>query len=465
MKGWWQQQSLKLRLTLWYALTASVAAGALAVFVHEVVEHRLAAELDRQLRIDFDLVEARLETDAQGKLVWPLVGSHGDEGFARLAAWFDVWSESAQVLLRHWPVTDDRIAQALPPPADSELRFYTVELEPGLFVRVMERSGRVHERGVILRVLRDESGNRLTLRQILEVSLLGLPLTVVLSAVGGYFIARRSLAPVGAMAEQARRITSESLGERLPNPNPHDELGQLAGVFNQTLERLEASFAELRRFTADASHELRTPLTALRVTGEIGLRDARDEAALREVVGSMLEEAQRLETLTQSLLLLARMEAGKVEPRREPVVLSELLHEVRESLLVLATEKQQTVEMAGERNATAAVDRLLLRQAVMNILHNAIRYSPDGRRITLRAATAGPQAIVEVTDEGPGIPAEHREKIFERFYRVDLARSRDDGGAGLGLAIARRAVELQGGRIEVESVVGRGSTFRVMLPT
>lgn len=465
MSSWWKRQTLKLRLTLWYAAATAVVLGVFAWVAYEVVEHRLSAELDRQLRIDFDLVEAQLDVDATGKIRWLVQGAHGDEGFARLSAWFEVWSEDKQLLFRHWPVREADIKNPLPAPLGSSLRFQTIELEEGLHVRVMERPARIHERGVVVRVLRDESDMRRTLREIVEVFLLAAPLAVLLASLVGYFVARRSLMPVAAMAGQARQITSESLGERLPVRNPHDELGQLATVFNQTLQRLENSFAELKRFTADASHELRTPLTALRTVGEVALRQGDNPAALRETIGSMLEEAQRLNDLIESLLTLARMESGKVSIQPESVRLAEIAADVRDSLNVLATEKHQALEVAGDDSVTVTADRLLLRQALVNIVHNAVRYSPPQTRITIRTLRRDGLACIEVTDQGPGIASEHLPKIFERFYRVDTARSRDAGGHGLGLAIAKWSVERQGGRIEVESAVGKGSTFRLLLPT
>jgi signal transduction histidine kinase len=206
-------------------------------------------------------------------------------------------------------------------------------------------------------LFRDETDTRRTLGQIVEVFVLAAPLAVLLAALGGYFVARRSLLPVAAMAEHARMITSESLAERLPNPNPHDELGQLATVFNQTLQRLENSFAELKRFTADASHELRTPLTALRTVGEVALRQGDNPAVLRETIGSMLEEAQRLNDLMESLLTLARIEGGKVSIKPEAVKLAELAADVRDSLNVLASEKQQILEIAADDGVIATADR------------------------------------------------------------------------------------------------------------
>jgi heavy metal sensor kinase len=292
----------------------------------------------------------------------------------------------------------------------------------------------------------------------------GLPLGVALSAVGGYLIAHRSLSPVSQIAARARQITGESLEGRLPVPNPHDELGQLVAVFNATLARLENSFGELRRFTADASHELRTPLTALRAVGEAALRsETEDTKGLREALASMLEEARRLSDVVDALLLLARADIGGVSPSLQQVDLAGLLNEVRETLLVLAEEKSQQIEIAAEPIAVRA-DRELLRLALLNVVHNAIRYSGEGLMVSLRVRRSDANVVVEVTDQGPGIAPEHRQKIFERFYRVDQARSRASGGVGLGLAIARWAIERQGGHIELESELGQGSLFRIVMP-
>jgi heavy metal sensor kinase len=465
MSSWWRRRSVKLRLTLWYATATAIVLIVFAWVTYEVVEHRLSAELDRQLRIDFDLVEAQLDTDTSGQMRWLVQGAHGDEGFARLSAWFEVWSEDKQLLFRHWPVRDADIKNPTAAPLESSLRFQTVELEPGLHVRIMERPARVRERGVIVRMFRDESNLRHTLREIVEVFILAAPLAVALASLGGYLVARRSLQPVAAMAEQARKITSESLSERLPNANPHDELGQLAAVFNATLQHLENSFAELKRFTADASHELRTPLTALRAVGEVALRDGRDNpAVLRETIGSMLEEAQRLNDLMESLLTLARMESGKVALHPEPVRVAELVAEVRDNLSVLAAEKHQSVELIADEELVVTADRVLLRQALVDIIHNAVRYSPAKGRIIIRTSRRDRSALIDVADQGPGIAPEHHAKLFDRFYRVDKGRSRAEGGHGLGLAIAKWSVERQGGRIEVESAVGKGSTFRILIP-
>jgi heavy metal sensor kinase len=465
VKGWWQRRSVRFRLALWYAAATALVLIAFAWFVYEVIEHRLAAEIDRQLRIDFDLIEPQLDIDSEGRVQWTLRGSHGDEGFARMSAWFEVWSEKRDLLLRHWPVPEANIKQAPSAPYGSTLKFATVELERGLFVRMMERPGRVQGRSVIIRVFRDETEMRRTLREIVEVSVLVFPLAGALAAIGGYLVATRSLAPLDAMARQARRITSESLSKRLPNLNPNDELGRLATVFNETLTRLEASFAELQRFTADASHELRSPLTALRAVGEVALRDGNDPAMLRETIGSMLEEAERLTDLVDALLTLARMDMTKADAARENVNIGALLEEIRDQFEVLASEKGQMLTVTSDHNIVISADRTLLRLALVNLVHNAIKHGPSNSKISLAVARRQGGIDISVSDSGQGIAAEYHEKIFEPFFRVDKARSRSGGGGvGLGLAIARRAVQRNGGQIIVESESNRGSVFRIELP-
>jgi heavy metal sensor kinase len=247
--------------------------------------------------------------------------------------------------------------------------------------------------------------------------------------------------------------------------NAHDELGSLATVFNATLQRLESSFSELRRFAADASHELRTPLTALRAEGEVALNNAREPEQFRQSIGAMLEEAQRLQDLVDSLLALARAEADQQPMSRGPVELGALTWEVVESLRILADEKHQRLAAESNGEVSIAGDAALLRHALLNLVHNAIRYTPAGEQITVRCSRRDCETVIEVADTGEGIAPEQQAKVFERFYRVDKSRSRAEGGAGLGLAIAKLAVERHGGRIQLESEVGMGSTFRIVLPT
>jgi heavy metal sensor kinase len=309
-----------------------------------------------------------------------------------------------------------------------------------------------------------ESARRDAMWTLIVILAAGIPLATALAVAGGYFLAGRALAPVGAMADKARRITADSLGERLPIVNPQDEFGQLAAVFNDTLSRLHDSFDRLRRFTADASHELRTPLTAMRSVGEVALQAPLDAGRYREVIGSMLEEVNRLARLVDSLLVLTRADCSATPPAREVVELGSLAGSVADHLRVLAEEKQQSLVVDPGARVEALCDPAILRLGLMNVLHNAIKYTPERGAISVRAReTASGHSSIEVQDSGPGIAPAHRERIFERFYRAEAGRS-ESGGTGLGLAIARWAVAANGGRIELESEESRGSLFRIVLP-
>jgi len=267
------------------------------------------------------------------------------------------------------------------------------------------------------------------------------------------------------MAHRAREIHAEQLSKRLEIDNPDDELGLLAHAFNDTLERLERSFNQLRQFTADASHELRTPLNAIQNVGEVGLRQDRDREYYREVIGSMLEESGRLARLVDSLLTITRADAGQLRLERSAIPILSFSREVMSLLEVLAEEKGQTISLDGDGTAHVWADHLILRQVLVNLIDNAIKFSPYGGSIALRIARSGAQNVsIEVKDSGPGIAPEHRDKVFDRFYRIDEARSRETGGSGLGLAIAKWGAQAHNGELELDCTANTGCIFRLILP-
>jgi heavy metal sensor kinase len=266
------------------------------------------------------------------------------------------------------------------------------------------------------------------------------------------------------MASRAEQITAANLEQRLPVENPLDEVGHLARVFNSVLDRLEDSFERLKRFTADASHELRTPLSAIRSVGEVGLQRSETAAEYQDTIGSMLEEVNRLTRLVENLLAISRADAGQVQPGLTILSPFDVVKEVATVLDVLVEEKTLRLILSGDENILVKGDRLLLRQALMNVLHNAVKYTPAGGKISVRVTQHLGFGVVEIADTGPGIAQEHRTKVFDRFYRIDAARARETGGAGLGLSIARWALQLQGGEIKVEDSV-EGTAFRIQLPT
>ena len=297
---------------------------------------------------------------------------------------------------------------------------------------------------------------------LLVVTIGGVVVTLVFISIG-YFLAGFALEPMRETVELARRLSTQPGGKQISVTNPHDEVGELEIFLNELLRRLEGSFVELDRLAADVSHELRTPLTAMRAVGEVALRE-RNPAILYDAVGSMLEEIRRMNQLIDRLLLLTRGDSDKWPVRPKNGLVRNVLMEVSETLGMVAEDKQQKLQIDCADDLRAFFDAALLRLALMNLAQNAIRYSPPGRPIYLRASATEKAVLVEVADAGPGIAPEHQQKIFQRFYRIDDARSRAEGGVGLGLAIVKWAIERTGGSVEVESEVGRGSVFRVRLP-
>ena len=293
--------------------------------------------------------------------------------------------------------------------------------------------------------------------------LLGLaPLALGGAAIGGWFLARRALAPVDAMVEAARRIEAEDLSRRLEAHDHNDELGRLATVLNDMLARLEISFSAVRHFSADAAHELRTPLTILKGEIEVALRASQTEDEYRQVLSSCLEEVDRLSALVNDLLFLARSDSGSLELAHTSVNLAEVIEDVRPALLALAEPKAVSCRISSPAAVWVRGNTPMLFRLIFNLGENAIKYTSAGGRVELRLTRQADQARLEVQDTGPGIAAEDQGRVFDRFYRADSARTR--GGAGLGLALVRSIVLLHNGQITLESEAGRGSCFRVVLP-
>jgi heavy metal sensor kinase len=450
-----QPRSVRVRLTLWYIGVMLVVLGVYAAAVYAFILDNSSQLLDERLHDDFDWASDMLAQRPDGSIAPYEETGEGD------SPWLQVYSLDGALLYqtpeaRRSPVPDsDKLA------AQADERIVTVPLLNPPY-RLMSGGARIGGRPVIVQVARSEGSIIQDLRQLLYILLLGLPIAVAVAGVGGYVLARRALAPVDRMAERARLINAERLKERLPVDNPDDELGRLATVFNETLTRLESSFDQMRRFTADASHELRTPLTAIRSVGEVGLRGRRDEAAYREIIGSMLEEVDRLALLVDRLLTLSRADTGQAKLSADSINIAELAEEVAEQLGVLAEEKGQSITVRFDGASRWVGDRVVLRQALLNLVDNAIKYSPAAGKIEIHVVQTDEGIVIDVIDPGPGIPADLQSRIFDRFYRVDKARSRENGGTGLGLAIAKWAVEVNGGRLTLEPS-STGSRFRITL--
>jgi heavy metal sensor kinase len=294
---------------------------------------------------------------------------------------------------------------------------------------------------------------------------LALPVTLALASVGGLFLASRALHPVDQITRAAQSISAHDLSQRLNLNLPDDELGRLARTFDAMIARLDEAFHRQRRFTADASHELRTPLTIIKGDLSLALARPRDAGYYRRVLAEMDEEVDGMGRLVERLLALARADAEGTSLQRQTTDLSALLADLVEQTRPLAEARALDLVAQIAPDLTATVDPDAVTQVVLNLLDNALKYTASGRvRLSAHPSRSGDKVQIAVSDSGPGIPAEHLPHIFDRFYRVDRARSREFGGAGLGLAIARDLVVAHGGEITVHSVPGEGSTFTVHLP-
>jgi two-component system, OmpR family, sensor kinase len=306
------------------------------------------------------------------------------------------------------------------------------------------------------------------LEGIVQTFAVVIPFAVVLATAGGYFLAKKSLAPVVAMSTQAGKISASNLHERLKIRNESDELGHLAKSFNELLDRLDASFEKQHRFMADASHELRTPVAILRGEAEVSLsREARSPDEYRESLEIVRAEAGRLSQIVEDLFTLARADAGQHPLVKREFYLDELVTEAVHSARALALEKEIALVCETSEECLFLGDEGLLRRMVMNLLSNAIKYTPRAGRVSVACRAAGDRYDLTVSDSGPGIVAELQARIFDRFFRVDTARSREDGdkgGAGLGLAISRWIAEAHGGSLELMSSGSKGTVFSAFLP-
>ena len=303
------------------------------------------------------------------------------------------------------------------------------------------------------------------LRGLLLTFALGLPLIVALAIGGGYLLMRRALHPVDEIRQKAAQITSRNLSERLPVVHTGDELERLATDLNRMIARLEESFLQINRFSADASHELRTPLTVLQ--GELEAIAQKGQSLpedVRDTIGSALEETQRLSKIVASLLAISRLEAGEARVQPMRLDFAELVRTTTDQMKLLAEEKRISLQSDGSEPVEVQADPSRLKQVVVNLLDNAIKYTPEGGNVSISVVRRDDHAVLEVADSGLGISADDLPHVFERFYRADKARSRQMGGTGLGLSIVRSICLAHGGQITVNSTEGRGSLFRVELP-
>ncbi len=317
--------------------------------------------------------------------------------------------------------------------------------------------------GRVLQIAMDRNDEELLLERYRRQLWLVLVVSLVLCSAIGYAIARSGMRPVERIAATARKVRSSTLDERIATKGLPAELRLIASTFNEMLDRLEESFIQVSQFSADVAHELRSPVNNLRGEIEVALGKARTAEEYRDTLGSALEECLRISRVIQSLLFLARTESATGVPQVEAIRVRQEIEAVLEFYEPTAAEAGVTLAAEGIEAVMACFDRTLFQQAVGNLVANAIAHTPPGGRVTVRSSNDGASLRVEIADTGCGIAPEHLPSVFNRFYRVDRSRSGSSGNTGLGLAVVRSIAALHGGRVVMESEVGRGT--RVVLET
>lgn len=452
--------NIRWRLTLWYG---AVLAAVLVLFgssVYLMMRHGLLARTGAGMGMEATDVaeEVARSRDRPTLGVWLERRFSGHPGYD-----IQVSVPGGAALFRSRRIKADGLPAPSVPPEEKRPSLESFTGRSG-HARLLSRVVAGPDGPLILQIAAPLGADDHELGELLWVMVLVGPLALASALGGGYLLARRALAPVERMATEADQITASRLDRRLALANPDDELGRLGTTLNGMIARLERSFAETRRFTADAAHELRTPLAVMRNVAEVALRSPREPDHYRRVLGDVLEEVERMTGLAEQLLFLAREDAGLVPSSVGETRLDELVGAALEHLRVVAAAKGLTLDGTGLEPCVVRADAGQLRRLLFNLLDNAIKFTPPGGsvRVGLRRSDAG--VVLDVADTGAGIPAEHVPRVFERFYRVDPARGPETEGTGLGLAICRAIAEAHGGRIEIESEVGRGTRAILTLP-
>lgn len=453
---------IRVRLTLWYVVLLAVLLAAFSAGVYAALRENLYSSLNDSIDNRAEIVAGLVTRD--GVLDTSEVDIPGDplegENFVRVydASGALIFDNSTPEFSA--PPDPGAVAAAL---AGDRSRWHVKTAHEDLRVIAAPIENDSGVLGVV-EVGLSEGDVRETLRFLLVAIAIVYPVMLIVATGGGVFLAGRALSPIDRLTRVAQSITAEDLSRRIDTSGPDDEIGRLARTFDGMIARLDESFQKQRQFTADASHELRTPLTAVKGQIEVALQRDREPGEYREVLTAVNSDVDRMVRLVGSLLALARADAGQIPLERERVSLGAV---VRDGVgQVRPTAEEKSIELAAEEGPEISLmaDQDLLLQLVLNLLDNALKYTPEGGSVSVSWALEDGEARLRVSDSGPGIAPEHAQRVFDRFYRVDVARSRADGGTGLGLSIGRWIAEAHGGSIEVESVVGQGSEFIVRLP-
>jgi len=454
------------KMTLWYVFTFLISALIICSFLYWGLRHRLMREIDQFLLDETKEMERVL---AQEPKETSFLMRFEDEVMARkfYPFFFQILDPSGKPLFVSRGFREigyelqDRVLTNARNGKDTREQIqgsgetsYRIISTP--FYRDGQFSG-IIQLGTHLRFVKKN------LAHFRNYIVIALPIMLILGTLGGWMLARRSLAPIGYIASKTRSITSKNLSERLMTRGTGDEMDDLIRTINEMIARLESSFKGMAEFTADVSHELKTPICAMRGEAEVLLLKGRTAEEYQEGLVHFIEQFDHLNQMINDLILLSKFDATQVELKMAPLRLDLLIQDLCNLFQVLAEQKNIALEIGTLEEVTVMGDKVRLQQLFTNLIDNAIKYTPKGSiHVTIeRNEGAG---LVKIRDTGIGIPKEEQEKIFKRFYRTDKSRSRETGGVGLGLSIAEWIVRAHHGRIEVDSELNKGSTFTVYLP-
>lgn len=464
-------RSLKFRLVVWHAGWLVVLSILFAIFSYVTsrfyLEQDMHETLERRARQLATLVErSQLNGDALQMEIRSRFMPETNNRFTRIT------TDGAVSFISGPPADASFNPAVVPPPAPPRLdkdkaprdKLERRKLPDGRTLFVFSLYRKVGNQMVVIEEGTSAAPIDSALHERLFLLLAGLAFLSLVTVLGGLLLVQRALAPVNHIIRSAEQISSRNLSERLPISGTGDELDRLSTSLNGMIRRLDEAFEQTRRFVADASHELRTPLTILHGELEGLVEQNVGKPAVCEIAGSALEEVGRLKKTVEALFALSRLDAGEAQQESVPVNLGELVASTTDQMLLLAEDKNISVERRCANNVMVQGDRSRLKQVVVNLLDNAIKYTPAGGRIDVSVTARNGHAAFEVVDNGIGIPGAALPHVFDRFFRTDKARSRELGGAGLGLAIVKSICLAHNGHVEVESKEGEGTHFTVELP-
>ncbi len=462
-------RSIRFRLTAWHAVISAavflILAGILFFQVRAYLEASLFETQVRRARQIAETLVARVPQTGEAYVVQQIDALYAPQLGDRFIR---VTRADGSTLYRSGPPADQSFDPATVRPAPETGRVDSTRMERmadgrSLLIATL-RTVASDGKHYIVEVGTSGEPVRQLVRHLLILLAGGLPLVLAVATGGGYILVRKALQPVATIARKAEVITQHNLSERLPVADTGDELERLSIALNHMIARLDDAFGNSRRFVADASHELRTPLTVVQGELEAMAKDPATPAEFREQLGSLLEAVERVTAIVQRLFALSRLDAGEAQAEAVRFDLAALAASTAEQMRLLAEDKFLTLTASADEPVYIEGDRSRLTQVVVNLLDNAIQYTPAGGSVTMSTREKNGVAVLEVADTGAGIPADALPHVFDRFFRVRQNRAPNDSGAGLGLAIVKSICTAHGGQVEVDSSVGAGSRFRVTLP-